>query len=496
MAFKRSRRDFLKTALAGVGAVTLATRSINARAGAETPGGRPPNIVLIVSDDQGYNELGVINDNVLTPNLDRLANEGVRLTNFYVPWPACTPSRSGFLTGRYPQRNGTYDLFRNEAPDYGHEYDPEDYAVSFERIGGMDVREITIADVLAEAGYYNGIYGKWDLGRHRRFLPLQRGWREFYGFVNTGVDYYTHERYGVPSMYRDNEHTTEDKGTYFTDLVTREAVRFIDENKDRPFFLYLPHFAPHVASNLDPAIRGRPQAPEEWREKYPEYYEEEALVEGERYGESAMISNRAKRRSHYLGSLTAMDSSIGAVLDRLDEYELTANTLVIFFSDNGGSSLSDNTPLRGQKAQVYEGGVRVCALARFPGRIPGGSVNEEFLTGLELFPTLANIADAPLPSGVTLDGFDMMDMLAGEAPSPRKAMFWKRRQHEAARVGDWKWVRVDGEEELFDLSEDVGELEDLSQQHPEKTEELREAFEDWLHEVMVEAEPRRPFKDF
>lgn len=457
---------------------------------------RPPNIVLIVSDDQGYNDLGVTNDEIITPNLDRLADEGVRLTSFYVPWPACTPSRSGFLTGRYPQRNGTYDLFRNEAPDYGHEYAPDDYAVTFERVGGMDLREITLGDLLSEAGYYNGIFGKWDLGMHRRFLPLQRGWDEFYGLVNTGIDYYTHERYGVPSMYRNNAPTTEDKGEYATTLFEREALRFIDENKDRPFFLYVPFNAPHGASSLDGKIRGRPQAPEKWRKLYPDYYENEEYVDGRIYGEPAKRANRAMRRAHYLGSVTAMDAAIGSILDRLDEHELTNDTLVIFFSDNGGSGLADNGPLRGRKALMFEGGVRVCAVARFPGRIPAGSVNDEFLTGLEILPTLLNVAGAEPPEDVTLDGFDMMPMLTGDAPSPREQMFWKRREREAARVGDWKWVRNGDGEFLFNLADDIEEQDNLIEEEPARARQLREAFEDWHHEVMVEAEPRGPFKDF
>ncbi|MCA9433485.1 MAG: sulfatase-like hydrolase/transferase, partial [Candidatus Omnitrophica bacterium] len=151
-----------------------------------------PNILLIVSDDQGYNDLGLINDEILTPNLDRLAKQGTRLTNFYVSWPACTPSRGSLLTGRYPQRNGIYDMIRNEAPDYGHKYTSEEYAVTWERIGGMDIREVLLPNVLGEVGYRSGIFGKWDLGMHKRFLPTSRGFDEFYGFVNTGIDYYTH----------------------------------------------------------------------------------------------------------------------------------------------------------------------------------------------------------------------------------------------------------------------------------------------------------------
>ncbi|MCH2388716.1 MAG: sulfatase-like hydrolase/transferase, partial [Opitutales bacterium] len=221
-----------------------------------------PNILLIVSDDQGYNDLGLLNGDIITPNLDRLAKEGTRLTSFYVAWPACTPSRGAFLSGRYPQRNGIYDMIRNEAPDYGHKYDPETYAITWERIGGMDVREILIPKVLESKGYYSGIFGKWDLGISKRFLPLAKGFNEFYGLVNTGIDYYTHERYGVHSMYRNNERTDEDTGIYATYLFEREALRFLDERKqDEPFFLYVPFNAPHVSSALDPKIRGTVQAP-------------------------------------------------------------------------------------------------------------------------------------------------------------------------------------------------------------------------------------------
>ncbi len=454
-----------------------------------------PNIVLIVSDDQGYNDLGVLSDHIITPNLDRLAKEGVRLTNFYVAWPACTPSRGALLTGRYPQRNGIYDMIRNEAPDYGHKYTPEEYAVTWERIGGMDTREVHLPQLLQEAGYYCGIFGKWDLGMHRRFLPLQRGWDEFYGFVNTGIDYYTHERYGVPSMVRNNEPTEEDQGTYCTYLFQREAVRFLKANRKRPFFLYLPFNAPHNASALEPEIRAAAQAPEKWRKMYPELHGQEGFVEAVRYGKPAKVPNRALRLAHYLGSITAMDAAVGEVLDLLDEFGLAENTMVVFFSDNGGSGPADNSPLRGGKATVFEGGVRVCCLMRYPKRIAPGTVNHEFLTAMELLPTLLNLTAVAPPEGVVLDGFDMMPMLAEGVPSPRREMYWKRRDREAARVGRWKWVRNDGRVHLFNLADDVGEKHDLAETMPEKAQEMQTHFENWLAE-MDAAPPRRPFRDF
>ena len=473
--------------LAGLAAMLLAASCL---------GAEKPNIVLIVSDDQGYNDLGVLSDHIITPNLDRLANEGVRLTNFYVAWPACTPSRGALLTGRYPQRNGIYDMIRNEAPDYGHKYNDTDYSVTWERIGGMDTREIFLPKMLKQAGYYSGIFGKWDLGVHRRFLPLARGWDEFYGLVNTGIDYYTHERYGVPSMYRDNSLTTEDKGTYCTYLFQREAVRFVKQNKNRPFFLYLPFNAPHGASNLDPKIRtGGAQAPEKWRKMYPEYYAQEGYAEGARYGKPATVSNKAIRKSQYLGAVTAMDAAIGEVLDLLDEYKLADNTIVIFFSDNGGSGGADNAPLRAGKGRVFEGGIRVCSLVRYPKRIAPGTVNDEFLTSMEIFPSLLKLTGVAPPEGVVLDGFDMMPMLAEGKSSPRKEMYWKRRAKEAARVGEWKWVRNESGTYLFDLSKDVEEKNDLIEKMPEKAAEMQAHFEDWMKR-MDEAEPRGPFRDF
>jgi arylsulfatase A-like enzyme len=469
-----NRRCFLQAM--GLGAAALALPRY-ARGGTASAQKRPPNILLIVSDDQGYNDLGCYGgEEILTPNQDRLANEGVRLTSFYVAWPACTPSRGSFLTGRYPQRNGTYDMYRNEKPDYGYKYPPEEYAVTPERILGMDVREVLIPRVLKQAGYTSGIYGKWDLGQLKRFLPLQRGFDDFYGFVNTGIDYYTHERYGVPSMYRNNEPTTEDKGEYCTWLFTREAKRFIRENKDLPFFCYVPYNAPHIASVLESP---KPvQAPDEYKAMYP-----------------APKNEREARRIEYMAAVTAMDHGIGELLNLLDEIGQADNTIVIYFSDNGGGGPADNAPLRGRKGQTYEGGVRVPCIVRWPGVVPADSVCDEFLTSMEFFPTLANAAGAPLPEGVVLDGFDARDILAGMKPSPRNEMFWVRRNLRGARVGNWKWVDMDGKGGLFDLSNDIGEEHDLSEEKPEVLRHVLSRFENWKAE-MEAAEPRRPFRDF
>ena len=476
-----NRREFLKAT--GIGAVLMALpgcTSIPER----LAGKRPPNIVLIVSDDQGYNDLGCYGGTeIKTPNLDQLAAGGTRLTSFYVTWPACTPSRGSLLTGRYPQRNGTYDMFRNDLVDHDYLYPKDEYAVSWEMIGGMDTREVLIPRVLKQAGYVSGIFGKWDLGQLQRFLPLQRGFDEFYGFTNTGIDYWTHERYGVPSMYRGNEPTTEDKGTYATDLFRREAIRFIEKHKDRPFFCYVPFNAPHGASNLE---RPRPgvQAPLEYiRTNYGQYDPNEA-------------NSRRAKRMRYMAAVTYMDEAIGQIMDLLARHGLQENTIVIFFSDNGGSgSTADNSPLRGGKSRMFEGGLRVPCIVRWPGVVPADSVCDEFLSSMEILPMLCNAAGIRAPRGVKLDGFDMASILAGKQNSPRKEMFWQRRGDRAARVGNYKWVESSRGSGLFDLSSDIGEQHDLSKEKPDVLSMIKSRFAAW-EKRMAEAEPRGPFRNF
>jgi arylsulfatase A-like enzyme len=440
---------------------------------------RQPNILLIVSDDQGYMDLGSMGSpDILTPRLDQLASEGARLTSYYSAFPVCTPSRGALLTGRYPQRNGTYDNFRNDRVNDGYRYPPHEYEISPERILGMDTREVLLSEVLADAGYSTGVFGKWDLGSLRRFLPLQRGFADFYGFVNTGIDYWTHERYGIPSMYRGNAPTQADKGQYTTDLFEREALRFIDEKKDGPFFVYLSYNAPHGASSLDRGIRGFVQAPGKCLDQYPA----PDRLEGE-------------RRHKFKAAVACMDASIGRVLDRIDEFGLRANTIVIFLSDNGAGGGGDSGPLRGRKGQMFEGGVRVPFLIRWPGHIEPGTVSDEFLSALEVFPTIVKAAGASLPNGVTMDGFDMLPVLQSRGRSIRESMFWERQGEYGARVGKWKLVESRRGRGLFDLSEDVGERKDLSDKLPDVRNRVEQSYRDWVR-AMAEAEPRGPFKNY
>jgi len=455
-----------------------------------------PNILLIVSDDQGYRDLGCFSsDEVKTPHLDRLAKGGIKLTSFYVAWPACTPSRGALLTGRYPQRNGIYDMIRNEAPDYGYQYKPGEYEATFERIGGMDTREVLLPQVLKKSGYVNGIFGKWDLGVHKRYLPLARGFDDFYGFVNTGIDYYTHERYGVPSMYRNNQPTTADKETYCTDLFEREAVRFLKVNHTKPFFLYVPFNAPHGASNLDPTIRSGAQAPEKYKDMYPKLQAQIGTQERTRYGKTFTVPNRAARRLEFVGSITSMDAAIGKLLDLLDKYKITNNTLVIFFSDNGGGGAANNKPLRGAKGQMFEGGIRVPCIVRWPDKIPASTTTDEFITSLEIFPMLCNASDTALPKNVKLDGFDMLPVLMGKQKSPRREMFWRRRNDKGARVDNWKWVESSRGTGLFNLRTDISERQDLSGEKPDILKRVKARFANWERQMKA-AEPRGPFRDY
>lgn len=448
------------------------------------PAPSKPNIILIVSDDQGF-DLGAFGAReFITPNLDRMAADGVRGTNFYVAASVCTPSRSGLITGRYPQRNGLYEMIRNDLVNYGHRYSRLEYAMSPEMTLGLDVREKTFGDLMKGAGYATGMIGKWDMGQARRFLPLQRGFDLFVGHGNNGIDYYTHERYGVPSMFRGNENSTVDRGTYATELFGREAVAFIRNSHPRPFFLYLAFNAPHDASNLRKDYH---QVPESYLKKH---YPDRDPNLGD---------------TKYAGMITAMDEAIGAVFTTLRELKLDQNTLVLFFSDNGRvGSRVDDVKLRGGKGTGFEGGLRSPLIAWWPGVIPGGRTTPEFLTALEVFPTFAAVGGCRTDH-IHLDGFDMLPVLQGKRKSPRTEMFWDWPSvYQAARVDNYKWVayvprgnpdNLPSKEELFDLAVDPGEANNIIEDRPEVLGRVRAKFYQWRVE-MEAAGPRGPFRNY
>lgn len=276
-----------------------------------------------------------------------------------------------------------------------------------------------------------------------------------------------------------SQRTEADKGKYVTDVFAREAVGFLQRYLGKqPVFLYLAFNAPHSASSFPDAEGKRPgvQAPEEYVAQYRGLAKTDALA-------------------RYFAAVTCMDAAIGRVLQTLDDASQAENTLVIFLSDNGGSGNGGNAPLRGAKATMWEGGLRVPFLFRWPARVPPGRVTDEFLTALEILPTLLAATGAAAPTDLQLDGFDLLPVVRGERPSPRAEMFWQRRGDKAARCGNWKWIESADGGGLFDLAADPGETTDLSAREPETARRLRERFAAWRRE-MDATPPRGPFRDY
>jgi len=449
----------------------ISSAFMTSRLRGQNAGRRPPNILLIIADDLGYGDLGCYGNRVTrTPHIDRIAAEGMRFTNFTVSWPACTPSRGSILTGRYPQRNGLYDMIRNNEVNCQYQFTEETYAISPEMTLGLDLQEVTIGQALHKSGYATGLVGKWDSGRARRFLPTRRGFDFFYGFANTGIDYYTHERYGIPSMFR-NEERVQEKG-HATDLFRREAMRFIEEKRNQPFFLYLAFNAPHMASTFDKKAREVP-------EKYLQMYGVKEY----------------NRKTEYAPLVTQLDDSVGEIMDQLKQLRIDQDTLCIFVSDNGGDAVANNGPLRGRKAQLWEGGLRVPMIARWPGHIPENKVNGDFATTLEFFPTFLAAAGGKPDPRITLDGYNLLPTLEGHAPSPRHECFYQQKDEKAARVGSWKWVDSHLGGGLFDLDHDIGEQHDLSEQKKEELAMVKGRWNAWRREMDASA-PRGPFRDY
>lgn len=398
----------------------------------------PPSIVLIVSDDQGYADISCYPhpEEVSTPHLDRIASEGARMTSGYASCPVCAPTRAGLLTGRYQQRFGFYTAADSRA--------------------GLPVSEVTLSELLQSAGYATGVFGKWHLGFEPRFRPLERGFGRFYGFLgHGGHDYFdlsiTDE---VRSIYRDRA-PIEDTG-YLTRNITREAVEFIEANRDRPFFAYVPYNAVH-----NPL-----QAPEDYIRRF---------------------SNPDSERNTYLAMLAVMDEGVGEILAALDRLDLACDTLVIFFSDNGGArgTTAVNEPLRAYKHSVYEGGLRVPFLLRWPGRIPAGTVSDEPVISIDAFSTILSAAGVDAPADRAIDSRDIVPALAGTAGGPlHEALYWNWIDKDsdkgwAVRKGRWKLLADKGGPELYDLESDISETRNLASANPAIVQALRSSYESW-----------------
>jgi arylsulfatase A-like enzyme len=291
-------------------------------------------------------------------------------------------------------------------------------------------------------------------------------------------------------MFRGNDRTEADKGTYATDLFKREALRFIRESSRQPWFLYLAFNAPHSASSF-----AAESAPPEGKVRTAKRPPGEGVQVPEKY--AALYRDRVKNEklARYYGAITCMDEAIGEVLALLKERGEERNTLVLFLSDNGGSGNAGNAPLRGGKAQMFEGGLRVPFIAWWPGRLPAGRVCGDFLSALEVFPTLAKAAGAKPDRRIKLDGFDMLPVLRGDKQSPRTEMCWEWRGQQAMRLRNWKWVETEKGGGLFDLTTDLGEQRDLAIEKPEALQRVKACFAAWRAE-MDAAEPRGPFRNY
>jgi arylsulfatase A-like enzyme len=405
-----------------------------------------PNIVVIVGDDMGYADIGCHGcKDIATPNIDSIAQNGVRFTNGYVSCPVCSPTRAGLVTGRYQQR-------------FGHEFNPGAPREGTKEDVGLPLTEVTIANVLKSAGYATGIVGKWHLGNVPHFHPLKRGFDEYFGFLG-GSHSYTDPGLGSANpIMRGTEPVNEKE--YLTDAFTREAMSFIERHKDKPFFLYLTYNAVH--------------SPLEVPERYKNKFEK---------------TSDPKRRV-YAGMMTAMDEGIGKVLGKLRDLTLEEDTLIFFVSDNGGptgNNGSNNSPLRATKATVYEGGIRVPFMIQWPRRLKGGKVAEIPVIALDILPTAAAAAGAQIPKDRKIDGVNLLPYISGEKKgTPHEMLFWRMGQNHAIRKGNWKLVTMAGETALYDLAADIGESKDMKAEKPDIVQELQKAFEKWSKDM---AEP-------
>jgi arylsulfatase A-like enzyme len=408
---------------------------------------RKPNVVLILTDDMGYADLGCYGcKDIRTPHVDKLVAQGVRLTNFYSNGPVCTPTRAALMTGRWQQRVGL------------------EWAIGpGVKEPGLPVKEVSLPRLLKDAGYATGLCGKWHLGYKREFGPNAHGFDEFYGLLSGNVDHYSHkENNGELDWYEDGK-AVEVNG-YSTDLITEKAVDFIGRKANGPFFLYLAYNAVHWP--FQP-----PGRPDDVRGK-----------------ENWFAGNRRD----YARMTEAVDDGVGKVLAALQRAGLTEDTLVIFTNDNGGERLSDNGPLFHHKGTVWEGGIRVPCVIRFPNRLPAGKVSDQPGITMDLTATVLAACGVQPPAERRPDGIDLLPTLSGKAPAAERTFFWRidrrERVQRAVRHGDWKYVRDGGIEQLFDLSADVGERKDLAYRHPETLADLRKRYEAWEAE-MAEAKP-------
>ena len=450
--------------------VLIATVSCHAPESAEDP--VPPNIVLIVADDLGYGDLGCYGSgDISTPHIDLLAREGIRLTHFYANAPECTPTRTALLTGRYQQRVGGMECAIG-AGNTGR-YDEAMWLWEKKELG-LPPEASTLLKSLKKAGYQTAMLGKWHLGYERRFRPDQHGFDYSFGNLGYGGDYFYHVEQddinledftGAHNLAENGKEVFYD-GRYMTDLITDKAIGWL-ENMDEgvPFFLYLPYTAPHVPFQGPEDDLGRPLSKEKWN-----------------------LGSRAK----YIEMVEALDRGVGRILEYLSENKLDKGALVIFFSDNGGRAReADNGIFSGSKGRVYEGGIRVPCIIRWPGNIEPKTVSAQTSISFDLTRSMIHLSGMDTRD-LQLDGYDIIDHLAKEKDDIGRTLFWRLKRgnitHKAVLDGEYKYLVVWNrdsitDEKLFWLRDDPSEKIDLMTTYPEKAGELKQRLVDWEHEV-------------
>ena len=440
-----TRREFVSGA---VGA-TVAASLINATVADAQP---RPNILFILADDMGWADLSCYGrPDYQTPNLDKLATQGMRFTNAYSAAPVCTPTRVGFITGRYPAR---LRVGLEEPIHERKELSPDEL-----KTYGIPNDHPTVASLIKSAGYATALVGKWHLGYLPYFGPLKSGFDEFYGNMSGAVDHFTHKDMTASLDFFEGEVPVEKIG-YMTDLLTDRAVDYLKRPHKNPFYLSLHYTAPH------------------WPWEGPN---DKAVSDAMKYGPAGFRAGGSLKV--YGEMMKSLDGGIGRVLDELKRSGLDRNTLVIFTSDNGGERFSYNWPFTGQKMDLHEGGVRVPAIVRWPGVTKAGDVSDQPVITMDWTATMIAAAGAKPDPNYPLDGEDLVGVLKGK-PLYDRTFFWRTFKQGAMRSGKWKYIREGKNESLHDLSADDHEQAEFSSAQPQVLSRLRGEFQSWESGMM------------
>lgn len=421
-----------------------------------------PSVVLILMDDLGYGDIGSYGvKDARTPNLDRLAREGVHLTDAYANAANCSPTRAGLITGQYQQRHGIEWPLGMVAGDSAR---------------GLTATGATLPALLKKHGYATGLIGKWHLGFKPEFGPNAHGFAEFFGILSGAVGYYTHRQGdGTADLY-ENTTPVEVPG-YLTDEITRRAVSFVDRHSNQPFFLEVAYNAVHWPFDVpDKPASARHDKPQPAELGAPPLYQ----------GPNATVP---ATRGDYVRMLERADRGIGEILAALERRGLTRNTLVIFTSDNGGEWLSRNAPLSNRKNTLWEGGIRVPFILRWPGHLPANKSSAQVAITMDLTASILAATGATIPTTHKLDGLNLLPSLSGRSPAVERQLFWRiqrPRDQRAVRSGRWKLLKDGRNFYLFDVSDDPGERHDLTAAHPELVRKLNAALDAWEKDVAAQ----------